>query len=70
MVGEEAPHGLMRNGGEPPIHGGLRPDHRGEIRATRNLAEKKRQVKGVEGRCTRERRGKRSEELRNKTQSE
>jgi hypothetical protein len=29
MVGEEAPHELMRDGGEPPIHGGLRPDHRG-----------------------------------------
>jgi hypothetical protein len=39
----------MRDGGEPPIRGGLRPDHRGEIRATRNLAGKKRQVKGVEG---------------------
>jgi hypothetical protein len=40
MVGEEAPHELMRDGGEPPIRGGLRPDHRGEIRATRNLAGK------------------------------
>jgi hypothetical protein len=40
MVGEEAPHELMRDGGEPPIHGGLRPDHHGEIRATRNLARK------------------------------
>jgi hypothetical protein len=42
LVGEEAPHELMRDGGEPPIHGGLRPDHHGEIHATRNLAEKKR----------------------------
>jgi hypothetical protein len=49
MVGEEAPHELMRDGGEPPIRGGLRPDHRGGIRATRNLAGKKRQVKGVGG---------------------
>jgi hypothetical protein len=40
MVGEEAPHELMRDGGEPPIRGGLRPDHRGGIRATRNLAGK------------------------------
>jgi hypothetical protein len=31
LVGEEAPHGLMRDGGELPICGGLRPDHRGEI---------------------------------------
>ena len=40
MVGEEAPHELMRDEGEPPIHGGLRPNHRGEICATRNLAGK------------------------------
>jgi hypothetical protein len=40
MVGEEAPHELMRHGGEPPIHGGLKPDHRGGIRATHNLAGK------------------------------
>jgi hypothetical protein len=40
MVGEEAPHELMKDGGEPPIHGGLRPDHRGRIRATRNLVGK------------------------------
>ena len=40
MVGEEAPHELMRDGGEPPIRGGLRPDHCVGIRATHNLAEK------------------------------
>ena len=40
MVGEEDLHELMRDGGEPPIHGGLRPDHSGEIRATHNLAGK------------------------------
>jgi hypothetical protein len=40
---------LMRDGGGLSIRGGLRPDHRGEIRATCNLAENKRQVKGVEG---------------------
>jgi hypothetical protein len=50
LVGEEAPHELMRDGGEPPIHGSLRPDHRGEVHATRNLdRKKKRQERGVEG---------------------
>jgi hypothetical protein len=41
----------MRDGGELPICRGLRPDHSGEIHATRNLVGKKRQVKGVEGEC-------------------
>jgi hypothetical protein len=52
MVGEEAPHELMRDGGELPIRGGLRPDHRGEIHATRNLIEKEKEGKrcGREGR--------------------
>jgi len=27
LVGEEAPHGLMRDGGGPSIHGGLKPNH-------------------------------------------
>jgi hypothetical protein len=53
MVGEEAPHELMRDWGELPIHGGLRPDHRGGIRATHNLAGKekggKRCGRGHEG---------------------
>jgi hypothetical protein len=40
LVGEEAPHELMRDGGEPPICGSLRPDHHGEVRATCNLTEK------------------------------
>jgi hypothetical protein len=47
MVGEEAPHELMRDGGEPPIHGGLRPDHRRGIRATHNLAGKEKAGKKV-----------------------
>jgi len=52
LVGEEAPHELMRDGGEPPSHGGLRPDHRGEIRTTLNLARKEKASKrcGREGR--------------------
>ena len=49
LVGEEASHGLMRDGGGPSIRGGLRPDHHKEICARRSLAEKKRQVKGMEG---------------------
>ena len=53
MVGKEAPHELMRDGGEPPIRGGLRPDHRGGIRATRNLAGKEKASK----RCGRGREG-------------
>jgi hypothetical protein len=45
LVGEEAPHELMRDGGEPPICGSLRPDHRGEVHATRNLAGKEKEGK-------------------------
>jgi hypothetical protein len=40
----------MRDGGEPPIHGSLRPDHRGEFCATHNLAGKEKARK----RCGRE----------------
>ena len=40
MVGEEAPHELMRDGGELPIHGDLRPDQCLEICATHNLSRK------------------------------
>jgi hypothetical protein len=45
----------MRDGGEPPIRRVLRPDHREEDRATRNLTEKeKRQeecaIKGADAR--------------------
>ena len=58
MVGEEDPHELMRDEGEPPIRGGLRPDHRGGIRATRNLVEKEKAGK----RCGRVREGEISEE--------
>jgi hypothetical protein len=58
MVGEEAPHELMRDGGEPPIHGGLRPDHRREFVPHTTSLEKKRQVKGVEGGCEGDRRKK------------
>jgi hypothetical protein len=73
LVDEEAPHELMRDGGEPPIYGGLRPDHRREIHATLNLTGKEKAgKKGVEERGGRE--GgiakKRSEELWNKIQSE
>jgi hypothetical protein len=51
LVDEEAPHELMRDGGEPPIHGGLIPNHRGEIHATLNLTEKEKVgKKGVEER--------------------
>ena len=52
MVGEEAPHELMRDGGELPICGGLRPEHSGGIRATHNLAKKEKAVKKC-GRGTR-----------------
>jgi hypothetical protein len=45
MVGEEAPYELMRDEGEPPIYGGLRPNHRREIRATRNLTGKEKASK-------------------------
>jgi hypothetical protein len=41
LVGEEAPHELMRDGGEPPIRGSLRPDHRGEIHATQPRQKRK-----------------------------
>ena len=47
LVGEEAPHELMRDGGEPPIHGSLRPDHCGEVRATCNLTGKENAEKEV-----------------------
>jgi hypothetical protein len=40
----------MRDGGEPPIHRVLRPDHREEDRATRNLAEKRKGRKSVRSR--------------------
>jgi hypothetical protein len=40
LVGEEASHELMRDGGEPPIRGILRPDHCREVHATHNLARK------------------------------
>jgi hypothetical protein len=40
MVSEEAPHELMMDRGEPPIHGVLRPNNRGGICATRKLTEK------------------------------
>jgi hypothetical protein len=58
----------MRDGGEPPIRGGLRPDHRGEIRATRNLAGKEKVGKrcGKGGAREGDHRKKRSEELWNK----
>jgi hypothetical protein len=65
LVGEEAPHELMRDGGEPPIRGGLRPDHRGEIRATRNLAGKEKAGK----RCGRGGREGGSQEGRNRKNS-
>jgi hypothetical protein len=60
LVGEEAPHELMRDGGEPPIHGSLRPDHRGEFRATCNLTEKEKTRKRC-GRGSRDRDCKRGE---------
>ena len=47
LVGEEAPHELMRDGGEPPIHRVLKPDHREEDCATHNLAEKRKGRKSV-----------------------
>jgi hypothetical protein len=40
----------MRDGGEPPIRRVLRPDHREEDRATRNLAEKRKGRKSVRSR--------------------
>jgi hypothetical protein len=47
----------MRDGGEPPIHGVLRPDHREEDRATHNLAERRKGRKSVGSRAdVRERR--------------
>jgi hypothetical protein len=58
LVGEEAPQELMRDGGELPIRGGLRPDHRGEIRATRNLAGKEKAGKRCGRGDARERVGK------------
>ena len=67
LIGEEAPHGLMRDGGEPPICGGLRPDHRREIRATHNLTE---QRKGRKCGRSRGRREGRKKENSGKTQSE
>ena len=45
MVGEEDPHELMRDGGEPPIYGGLIPDHCTKIRATRNLVKEEKEGK-------------------------
>jgi hypothetical protein len=50
----------MRDGGEPPIHRVLRPDHREENRATRNLAERRKGRKSVaiKGEDARERRKK------------
>ena len=45
LVGEEAPHELMRDGDEPPIYGGLRTDHRGDVHATCNLAKKEKKGK-------------------------
>jgi hypothetical protein len=44
----------MRDGGEPPIRRVLRPDHREEDRATRNLAEKRKGRKSVRSRGRRE----------------
>jgi hypothetical protein len=55
----------MRDGGEPPIHGSLRPDHRGEVRATRNLAGKEKAGK----RCGRGQSRQRSQEGRNRKDS-
>jgi hypothetical protein len=48
----------MRDGGEPPIHRVLRPDHREENRATRNLAERRKGRKSgrSRGRCEGKRR--------------
>ena len=61
LVGEEAPHELMRDGGEPPICGSLRPDHRGEVRATHNFSRKEKAGK----RCGRGQSWQRSQEERN-----
>jgi hypothetical protein len=55
----------MRDGGEPPIPRGLKPDHRGEISSTRNLAGKEKGGKRYE-RDVRGDHKKRSEELWNK----
>jgi hypothetical protein len=44
----------MRDGGEPPIRRVLRPDHREEDRATRNLAERRKGRKSVRSRGRRE----------------
>ena len=49
MVGEEAPHELIRDGGELPIHGGLKLDHRRGIRVTHNLTR----IEKVGKRCGR-----------------
>ena len=49
LVGEEDPHELMRDGGEPPICGSLKPDHCGEVHATRNLAGKEKAGKRCGG---------------------
>jgi hypothetical protein len=53
----------MRDGGEPPIHRVLRPDHREEDRATHNLGEKRKGRKSVRSRGRRE--GKRKRDRKN-----
>jgi hypothetical protein len=53
----------MRDGGEPPIRRVLRPDHREEDRATRNLAERRKGRKSVRSRGRREGKEERSKEL-------
>ena len=49
----------MRDGGEPPIRRVLRPDHREEDRATRNLAERRKRRKSVGSRADARERGRR-----------
>jgi hypothetical protein len=55
----------MRDGGEMPIHGSLRPNHCGEFHATRNLVGKEKAGKRCGRRpiTTEIARGKRSEGL-------
>jgi hypothetical protein len=55
----------MRDGGEPPIRGSLRPDHHEEVRATRNLTGKEKAGKRCGG--SQSRRG--SQEGRNRKDS-
>ena len=52
----------MRDGGEPPIHRVLRPDHREEDHATCNLTERRKGRKSglSRGRCEGKRRSKRT----------